>query len=775
MTAPPLIEAIHLFRANDVGTMIRLAGVVDVPKSKDEKSRLWAQLIGQEERVKAALRRVNPRCRKALDLLRQAGGELRTARFRTLLAQAGISLPESKRSSRDRWYAPHPEDASDPATFEEILAALLKWGLIWTHTLPPGSPASARLGYEGGRYVYVPQEVAVHLPPLPPRTEVSLTFEHVLSGSARVCQRDLYLLWSVIRETPFQLTNAGLVRVSDLKRCASKLLVSESIATGAKELDYRRIFFLRRLLTALGLVKTREENGAIYLEAGQLPAFFSNEPVRRVQESFQAWRDGAWWNELWNTKPAQAVGTPTDFAPRQVVMARRKVLDVLAHFSRRGEEWIALEVISEHLRQTDEEFLIDRATAESDRYAYYAGQSPYVSNALQWIWPDYNRDEDAGWDGVEEVFIRSVITEGLYWLGLVDLGYLKPVTAEGGTAPDAVTGVRLNEMGRWLLLNEPVPQVPAESGRVVVQPNFRIFAFDPIADSVLARLDSFAVRLNAERAIEFELTRESVYRAQQAGQDVASIRAWLEQITAAPLPQNISRSLEEWQAAYQRIIVRPKVGWVEVTSPELADAILADPDLSVTVIARPGPTSLLVHAALVDELEQGLLALGELPGRTSRAEDARAASIRLAPDGRVTFVHAMPSLYLSGYLQPLADQEPDGWRVTPSSVARAVAAGFTAPSIIRELAALAADGVPAGLQQRIKAWARHYGDARAETLTLVQFRDQEALEELLEYPELRQLLVPFQPAARLGLARVDGNQLTVLRKLLAEHGVELDG
>ena len=67
----------------------------------------------------------------------------------------------------------------------------------------------------------------------------------------------------------------------------------------------------------------------------------------------------------------------------------------------------------------------------------------------------------------------------------------------------------------------------------MLQPNFRIFAFDPISDSVLARLDSFAVRLNAERAIEYDITRESVYRAQLAGQTAGEIKAWLEQVTGA--------------------------------------------------------------------------------------------------------------------------------------------------------------------------------------------------------------------------------------------------
>ena len=135
---------------------------------------------------------------------------------------------------------------------------------------------------------------------------------------------------------------------------------------------------------------------------------------------------------------------------------------------------------------------------------------------------------------------------------------------------------------------------------MVVQPNFRIFAFDPISDGVLARLDGFATRLNAERGVEYELSRESVYRAQLAGQSVDGIRTWLEQVTDAALPQNVSRSLDEWQAAFERVVIRPRVGWLEVASPELAEAILANPALVSAVVKRATPTGLIVQSDRVD-------------------------------------------------------------------------------------------------------------------------------------------------------------------------------
>ncbi len=173
-----------MFRAADLNTVLRTAGVGEIPKFKDQKVALWAKLMADPARIRTALTQINGRCRQALEILQRAGGELRTTRYRTLLERAGI-LKETKstrRSSAFLTYDQHPENARDPATFEEVLAALLKYGLIWTHTLPASAIGATKLGFEGGRFVYIPAEVARHLPPPPelPRAEPQIS--HVLAG-----------------------------------------------------------------------------------------------------------------------------------------------------------------------------------------------------------------------------------------------------------------------------------------------------------------------------------------------------------------------------------------------------------------------------------------------------------------------------------------------------------------------------------------------------------------------------------------------------------------
>ena len=259
MTPPMMLETLNIFNANDLGSVLRQAGVSDLPKTKEGKNKLWLQMVGDPARINQALVGLPLRYRRALELLQTAESELRTQRYRGLLERAGIlETPGKTGDNIIAWpqAGARPESAANPATFGEVLAALLKRGLIWTYGLPAGAPANARIGLEGGRYVYIPREVAAHLPPPPAKVRNLPDIPHVVAGSARTCQRDLYLAWSAAREIPFQTTNADLLRMADLKRLAGQLLVAETIATGTKEGDYRRIFFIRRLLSALGLLRS---------------------------------------------------------------------------------------------------------------------------------------------------------------------------------------------------------------------------------------------------------------------------------------------------------------------------------------------------------------------------------------------------------------------------------------------------------------------------------------------------------------------------------------
>jgi hypothetical protein len=328
-------------------------------------------------------------------------------------------------------------------------------------------------------------------------------------------------------------------------------------------------------------------------------------------------------------------------------------------------------------------------------------------------------------------------------------------------------------MGRWLLLDEPMPVLPEEAGRVVVQPNFRIFAFDPIADRILAQLDTFATRLNAERAIEYEITRDTVYRAMLGGQSVESIKSWLVKVSGNPIPQNVERSLDEWQAAYDRITIRRHVAVIQAASPELLDSLLANQAINAAILGRLSPTLAMADAAKVDAVEQALLELDELPVRASRAGEIPPGILTVDDQGDICFAHGQPNLYAQGRLHNIVEATDAGWRVTAASVHRAQTLGLDAQGILSTLRQLTGAEPPPALTARIKAWSRHYGDANLRTITLVEFQDQATLEELLADPELKPYLTPFKPGVGLGLATVEPTQVETLKRLLAARGVSV--
>jgi hypothetical protein len=102
-----------------------------------------------------------------------------------------------------------------------------------------------------------------------------------------------------------------------------------------------------------------------------------------------------------------------------------------------------------------------------------------------------------------------------------------------------------------------------------------------------------------------------------------------------------------------------------------------------------------------------------------------------------------------------------------------VRAGLTAPEVLKQLGKLHRGPLPAGLAQRIKAWAHHYGDGALEELVLLQLNDPAILVELMAEPDMADLLKPFHPNADKPLARVRHKDLETLRARLAARGISL--
>ena len=746
------------------------------PKGKKSKVQMiesLARVLVERQTIEKSIATLSKGERAVLDAILRREGRASVAQIRgDLLRLKLIDREYEIAFGKYVRNTPAPRK-SNSRRLEDLLASLTLRGLVFSAE----DPADPKRGVFDNATkcdfdqqlvnVFIPDVIrrSPYLPAPAPPPELAApkaaAVKTVQDSSARAFQRDLYLYWSFVRSRPVTLTAKGEVQKRTLVEINDALLVHDEIPKGVGELQLPRLRFIRGLLQALNLLTV-----ATYqkVQANEHDDFFSLTPAERVQRVYTQWLNGDFFNELlFLPRGLQPTQPPLLPAPPQIAKARRSVIEYLRQL--KPIEWVTFDQLIDQLAEYDREFLLPRVTSRSAYYGY-APPHPYSSyNAVGWSFPGVY-DAKQGWQTVETPFIRGLISGSLHWQGLIDLGW----SAERSGEP---TAFRLTALGAWLLGLGPQPEIRAEGGRVIVQPNLHIVALDPVNDATLVTLDRFAERLSAERAVEYQLTRASVYRGQQQGWEVPRIKEFLRQQTNADLPGNVARTLEEWQTLHERIVIRPHVALAH-GSPAALDTLLTDARSAALIVERPQPDVALAQAQkALTPLTHALHRHGVLPLITHQPS-VPPNSITVDEEGTIELATRVPSLYLHGHLAAIANPIDDlHYQITAETIERATRSGLTAPQIIERLTTVHRGPVPARLVRRIRAWAKYYGDAAIEGLTLLQVRDENTLNELLADSELAALIKPFSPAKTKALARVREKDLDTLRALLSERGIDL--
>jgi hypothetical protein len=402
--------------------------------------------------------------------------------------------------------------ASQTRDLDTLMANLLARGLVFSGTEREPGMAPASLTFSRVSIYTIPELVRQHLkppPPEPPWTppEASAPAQ-IIEGSTRTFQRDLYLYWSFVRQNPVEMTTKGYIQKRILVALNNTLLVREEIKKGQGEDDFHRLVFIRTVLLTLGLI---DDRGPLIL-AKPDASFFEMDPLQRIRTTHDAYLRFNWMNEITWLARVRQYFQMVEPAPKLVLDARQAVLNQLKHL----KGWVSVAALVERMADYDYEFLFPRRFSPdnyySQRYHIYAAQY----NPAGWEFPDIHSD-DSGWKMIEARFIEMVIREFLFWMGLVDLGY----SSSEAKTPDVF---RLTPVGAWLLAGGAPPEIPKERGQIIVQPDYTVTAFDPVSDAVLHKIDQFAQRISAERAVVYRLTQGSVYAGQKKGWDAAQIK-----------------------------------------------------------------------------------------------------------------------------------------------------------------------------------------------------------------------------------------------------------
>ncbi len=755
------------YDANVLKQIAREHGYDVTTKTKNATVDWLAAKLAERQQVEQALTRVGAAEREILGLAQRAGGEVATGALEKSLKKSRTVAPPRK---RDPWrmYEPAKGDPKyrGKPTLEDAAAHLALIGLAFAREVAGASYGKQVIGWELGRYLVIPEEIRALLPAFAEPKQANVSDPaRITPGSARNFQRDLSRYWSFVRrEGKVEVTSQGWVYKKIVTELGKALGWNDKSRLDEKTNSY--FFFLRRMLEALGLAHSTNQNEWGNLNSGGFAAsdqhnFWSQPPAERVKLAYAAYLETTTWNEL--RVPSAVYGIDQRRpAPQQLKAARRAVTERMK--ARGAASWIALEDLIQDLRLGNYEFLFARSSKNREYYGYPANyDTPYHQSSNPYG-VTYNNvaDEASGWDQVEGAIITHIVTGPLHWLGLTDVGF-------DGDRPIAY---RLTAMGAWLMGLGAQVQIAQAGGRVVVQPNFQIVAMEPISENVLMTLDEFAQFEGGDRALTYRLTRESVYRGQRAGWDAARLIAYLQDATHAPLPQNVKRSLEEWQAVHERITIRRGVSLLQVEDAATLDELFANQAVAPKLGRRIGGDIALtsdpagaVNAALRDA---GWLAL-----LTQRGQTNAPASVTADESGNVTFIHRTPSIYAYEGIEPFAERiDARHARITPSSVAAATRIKLSVPEMIARLKQVHRGEIPQPLVMRLKAWGKYYGGAKLGTLTLIEFRDEQARAELLDDPELKQCLDPFDAGKR-PLALVRADSLEHVKALLAERGVEI--
>ncbi len=653
-----------------------------------KKSALVEQLhrhLGVPRVVAHSLAALSPATRTVFERLRQHHGRSKLGHLRSELERDGLVCPRANGGELLK-----AKTADARATFDDALWPLLECGLVfvpakaWT----PVQPQTLTYDLE---LVIPPEVLAASMDRSGPlHTLHADAIEQSEDSSAANFQRDVYLYWNYLRDETVTLTAMGCVPKRHLVKLNELMIVRDDVQRARSESDMGRLHFIRLMIEETGLAKL---NGKRLEPSASAPDFFSYTLTRRTDRFFEAWKKSSHWNELLRLpiRPRRHEDRGQRTA-QLVARAREYILELIRTHAAEG--WLGIDELVQTARTGHYEFLFKRTREDFGPINPYY----YFHNPLGWGFPV--ADESEGWEKVESEFIRSIVREPLHWLGLVTLGY----------RDGELIGFRLTALGAYLFglsMQAPLDEMAATSGRVVVQPNFQIFALEPIAEQTLASLDRFADRVKADRVFEYHLSRQSLYRAQQNGMPVQEVIAFLQQAATAPLPQNVQRTLEEWGDSYRRIIIRKNVSLLHARDPQLIDQLASGSAAASLLLSRPLPRVALVSGdpAARAHLLATLIAQGQLPAFTQDGTDTQ-HSLSLDEDGKVSFRHAMPNIFLLQAVEHHAERRADGYYLTEAAVQAGRDAGQSLDEIIARWQYWHHGPLPTAMLEKIKHWGR---------------------------------------------------------------------
>ncbi len=408
------------------------------------------------------------------------------------------------------------------------------------------------------RNFFIPKDIMQ--PDVQPHTPPPPITAFVGEPQRSAVQQPHTLAWDILTVLAFVKQNKFSLTAHDdthLPKRVSKRLNELLLQPDSLDLPTNRLELILHLCLALDLLRVNPERDRLLLtaKADEWAALGFAAQSRRLAH---LWLDDKEWFE-------PAVYAAGFWWAGNITFGRHKVVDKLLELA--PGQWYATSSLVNYFEVADP-YIFFRNKQDAVRFmGGYRNLTSFATN-----WPQR-----------EGRVIAAIVTSGLHWLGLADVGYDATGQAVAfRLGPEASS--RLHEDG-------PLP--PAEATKsLLLQPNFEVLVFKPesvplwyllqIAD--LSRHDMVSV---------YTISRESIQRALESGFSVAAIQQFLQAQSQREVPQNVARSIEDWARAVKRVRLT-EVTLLEVDDPTVLDELAAGRKTSSYVLRRLNPTTALV-------------------------------------------------------------------------------------------------------------------------------------------------------------------------------------
>jgi predicted transcriptional regulator len=392
---------------------------------------------------------------------------------------------------------------------------------------------------------------------------------------------DLVLFVGLIYQNDIELTRSG----SMPKRAAMKLLPLLTCARAQASLENTQVYLdmLKQEAKDLGLVQVPPASGPNakprLVVGTKLDAWANTDLVGQVRRIFRRWPNNRWWVDEFGAGYREWYSYYLDtIAAREVVQR---------HLAKcQPGVWYSLEQFCQVV-QGDDPFVLRPAQR-------FAGDTGYkMADELRANWPMTDGEVIAG-------IFRSTLAE----LGIVALGYDRPVLPQPGEAvnPDAFM---VTELGAAVIHGNCPVQTTGPRVPLLVQPNFDVIVME--ADmAALYRLIRFAAPVQIGRVSRFSITKDTLLRGLAQGLSLDEVLAFLQAGSQKPVPQNVIYTLRDWSRQYKEATIST-VTLVEVADADLADELCRTGRLANLGLRRLGPCAIALPGTITMREVQRLL------------------------------------------------------------------------------------------------------------------------------------------------------------------------